>query len=81
MAKKSSKSRQQGAKKQQSIFTQPRPQAEKPQQPAVTTATSATNEKVVDFMQEYFYVYQDLRSLLLVTVLMFAVLAGLSFAI
>jgi hypothetical protein len=80
MAKKSSRSRQQGAKRQ-SIFTQSPPQAAKPQQPVATSVRSVSNNKTVNFVQEYFYVYQDLRSLLLVSILMFAVLMGLSFAV
>jgi hypothetical protein len=81
MAKKSSRSRQQGAKRQ-SIFTQSPPQAAKPQQPtAATSVRPVSNNKTVNFVQEYFYVYQDLRSLLLVSILMFAVLMGLSFAV
>lgn len=35
----------------------------------------------VDFIQEYFYVYRDLKSIIIIAILMFAVMAALSFAI
>ncbi len=44
-------------------------------------AASPTRRKKVNFAQEYFYVYSELRGFLLITVIMFAVLVGLSFVI
>jgi hypothetical protein len=41
----------------------------------------STRRKVVDFVQEYFYVYQELRNIFIIAVVMFAVLVGLSFVI
>lgn len=80
MAKKSSKRRRQGAKSQ-TVFapssTASTTQVEKTQ--TATVAPAAKNS--VNFVLEYFYVYQDLRTVLLVGILMFIVLVGLSFAI
>jgi hypothetical protein len=41
----------------------------------------STRRKVVNFAQEYFYVYRELRNIFMIAVLMFAVLVGLSFVI
>jgi hypothetical protein len=43
----------------------------------VTTA----RKSLVNFAQEYFYVYSELKTILIVTVLMFLVMVGLSFVI
>ena len=78
MAKKSSKSRRQGAKNSTVFAPSSAAPAEKTQPAAGAPAPA---KKTVDFVTEYFYVYQDLRNVLLVSALMFAVLVGLSFAI
>jgi len=44
-------------------------------------ATPANNRKAINFAQEYFYVYSELRNILIITVLMFVVMVGLSFVI
>ena len=44
-------------------------------------ATPANNRKTINFAQEYFYVYSELTHILIITVLMFAVMVGLSFVI
>lgn len=44
-------------------------------------AAPANNRKAINFAQEYFYVYGELRNILIITVLMFMVMAGLSFVI
>ena len=44
-------------------------------------ATPANNRKTINFAQEYFYVYSELRNILIITVLMIAVMVGLSFVI
>jgi hypothetical protein len=46
-----------------------------------TQASPANNRKTINFAQEYFYVYSELRNILIITVLMFAVMVGLSFVI
>jgi len=51
---------------------------------AVTTgpaAAPANNRKLIDFAQEYYYVFYDMRNIVLIGLLMFAVMVGLSFAI
>lgn len=42
---------------------------------------SASKNVAVDFAQEYFHVYQELRNLLIITVAMLVVMAGLAFTI
>lgn len=96
MAKKSRRTRRQEAEKQKkSAFdiaaasaaesapavSNAIPQPAAPAAQPVVAETSAVNRKVVDFVQEYFYVYLDLRNILIVAVLMVAVLIGLSFVI
>ena len=41
----------------------------------------AASRKTINFAQEYFYVYGELRNILIVALLMFGVLIGLSFVI
>ena len=41
----------------------------------------STSRKVVEFVQEYFYVYRELRNIFIIAAVMFAVLVGLSFVI
>jgi hypothetical protein len=90
-SKKSRRARRQEAQKQAAkpIVTSPAPTsvveavsatpgASTPKQ---VETTPANNHKMVNFAREYFYVYQDMRNVLIISVLMFAVLVGLSFAI
>ncbi|MBI1878403.1 MAG: hypothetical protein HYR94_09285 [Chloroflexi bacterium] len=44
-------------------------------------APASSRKTVVNFAQEYFYVYRELVTILIITVLMFVVMAGLSFVI
>jgi hypothetical protein len=44
-------------------------------------AAPLNNRKAVNFAQEYYYVYGELVTILSLTVIMFAVMAGLSFVI
>ena len=95
MAKRSRRERRQEIGKQR-VFTTPQitpiespaaeavpPVVRDPLIPSLKAAqaTPATNRKVVNFAQEYFYVYSELRNILIITVLMFAVMVGLSFVI
>lgn len=52
-------------------------------QPAEKTVepVSTSNRKWVDFAREYHYVFFEMRNVVIIGVLMFAVLIGLSFAI
>lgn len=79
MAKKSRRARRQEAQKQSqpTPTASPAPAAETP---APVTEPTA-NRKGVNFAAEYFYVYFDMRNVLLISVLMFVVLVALSFAI
>ncbi|MBN1219347.1 MAG: hypothetical protein JXM69_10495 [Anaerolineae bacterium] len=58
--------------------------------PEITSAESPTPDtstgqlvkrKTIDFVQEYAYVYKELRNVFIIAVLMFVVLVGLSFVI
>ena len=42
---------------------------------------SASKNTAVDFAQEYFHVYQELRNMLIITVMMLVIMAALGFAI
>ncbi len=67
MAKRSRKSRKSTARK-----------TSRPVQP-VAKATATVTQAPVDFTKEYFYVYDDMRTMLVLTVLMALVMFGLSF--
>ena len=74
-----------------------RQQSEKQSQPAATDQLAALVEeepialatdaprgsgrKLVNFGEEYFYVYREMRSILLVAVVMFVVMIGLAYLI
>ncbi len=62
------------------VVVTPTPEVVTPPAEPVKTA-SPTRRKKVNFAQEYFYVYSELRGFLLITVVMFVVLVGLSFVI
>jgi hypothetical protein len=96
MAKKSRRTRRQESQKRQRTDTQPfeaaapvPPTAAAPirtpkaSTPAVqpTPAEAPVSRKLVAFAEDYYYVYSDLGSFLIITVVMFAVLIGLSFVI
>jgi hypothetical protein len=81
MAKRSRRSRRE-AKKQTQVTTIPTvPTEETPSAPGQVESTASLSSKIVDFTQEYAYVYHDLRNVLIISVLMFVVLFGLAFAI
>ena len=79
MAKKSRRARRQEAQKQPqpTPTASPAPVAEIP----APVTEPAANRKAVNFAGEYFYVFFDMRNVLLISVLMFVVLVALSFAI
>jgi hypothetical protein len=52
-----------------------------PVSPETVGRGPVTSRKMVNFAQEYFYVYQELRNIFIIAVVMFAVLVGLSFVI
>jgi hypothetical protein len=87
MAKRSRRVRQQIAEKQkkQQLQIPDAPLTEDSSAQISTEAEASPERSAVrrglDFAQEYFYVYTELRTMFLVTVLMFAVLIGLSFVI
>ncbi len=70
MAKRSRKAR---SKKTQQPAVRPRAQA------AATTAKPSVAQSTVDFVKDYYYVYDDMRTMLFLTVLMVLVMLGLSF--
>jgi len=47
----------------------------------IAQTAPVNNRKVVNFAQEYFYVYSELTTILIITALMFGVIMGLSFVI
>jgi len=47
--------------------------------PAGKSKKAKIAEKAVDFVQDYYYVYNDMQTMLIVTLLMVAVMFGLSF--
>lgn len=86
MAKRSRRERKQETDKRQSqadipqqarvapvVVAQPVP-VEAPAEPAPGLA-----RKAVDFAQEYYYVYTDLRNVTIIAVVMFALMFGLGF--
>jgi hypothetical protein len=88
MAKRSRRVRQQIAEKQkkQQVQIPDAPLTEDSSAQILIEAEASPSERSavrrgLDFAQEYFYVYTELRTMFLVTVLMFAVLIGLSFVI
>lgn len=76
MAKRSRRTRRQEASRQP--VTPPEPPKEK--QPRVDEPAPAPG-KIINFSQEYFYVYAELRNVLIITVAMFLVMAGLAYLI
>ncbi len=94
MAKRSRRARrQEGRKQRQRVVndvaaTPMAPTVDTPVEPEVTPTTveqvsfeSSFGRKTVDFTREYFYVYNEVRNFLLITILMFVVLVGLSFVV
>lgn len=96
MAKKSRRARRQEAEKQRkSAFDVAAAASAKESSPTVVAAPKAAapvsepvvedkpsvSRKIVDFAREYFYVYVDLKNILIVAALMVVVLIGLSFVI
>lgn len=77
MAKRSRRPRRQDSERivQPAAPAAPAPEISKPANGPVSKNVA------VDFAQEYFHVYQELRNILIVTVVMFVVMAGLAFAI
>lgn len=67
MAKKSRRTRRQET-------TTPAPEAS-----AVVTPASGVAQKAVDFVSVYAYVYKELQTVLIIAVIMFVVLFGLSY--
>ena len=70
-------------RRQESEKPVPSPAAPAPQvaAPVEKKATPAASRTTVDFAREYYYVYAELRQILLVTATMFAAMIGLSFFI
>jgi hypothetical protein len=49
--------------------------------PETTPVAPANNRKLINFSQEYFYVYHDMRNVVIIGLLMFAIMTALSFVI
>ena len=89
MAKKSRRVRRQEIQKQPKPVDAAQPEAAEvvavPQAAAPVVREAQTgpvnNRKTINFAQEYFYVYFDMRNVVVISVFMFAVLVALSFAI
>lgn len=78
MAKRSRRARRQEPAKQP--VTPPRPQQEKPSAVA-EPVTASVQSKIVNFSQEYFYVYTELRNVLIIAVIMLLLMAGLAYLV
>jgi hypothetical protein len=50
-------------------------------EPVETIPEPVTRRKVVDYAKEYYYVYAELRNILIVAVVMFLIMLGLGFLI
>ena len=90
-AKKSRRTRRQEAEKQRQrtdtssvveaievepvVETSPEPEA------IEETPTPQIRRKVVDFSQEYFYVYTDLRNIAIISLVLFVIMVGLLYVI
>ena len=87
MAKKSRRTRRQEAEKQKKsgATSSASPVAETPAPPIVSEVEAdqpaVSRSKSVNFAQEYFYVYNEVRNILIVAGLMLVVLFGLAFVI
>ena len=90
MAKKSRRTRREETQKQGKAAVAAPPvtiekTAELPVKATATTprveATPENQRKTLDFVQEYAHVYYDVRSVVIISVLMFMVMVALSFAI
>ena len=49
--------------------------------PVTPAAAPAVNGKTVDFAQEYYYVYNDMRNVVILAVGLFALIVGVGFFI
>jgi hypothetical protein len=77
MAKRSRQARQQALPRQtQLVETPPTPIANN-----LTDEAQTLRRKTVDFIQEYAYVFKELRNVVIVTLLMFAVMVGLAYVV
>lgn len=83
-AKRSRRARRQRTVKQQQQVTSPAPQDKvesgvEESQPPEVVEDASTPRNVVNFAREYFYVYTELRNILIVAIVMFIVMAGLAY--
>jgi hypothetical protein len=95
MAKRSRRERRQEIGKQRQFFAPPITSVEPAEAEAepslvgdefppplkAAQAAPLNNRKALNFAQEYFYVYTELKNVLIITVLMLAVMIGLGFVI
>lgn len=94
MAKKSRRIRRQESEKQRNQMAGPRVPAAPVAEPEVAPQTYVSSpvtppvkavdsnpRKSINFAQEYFYVYNELQHIVIIAILMFIVMAGLSFFI
>ena len=84
MAKKSRRERRQETAKPKQVVTTPQVETsvEQTPKPEVTAPVpQSAPRKVVNFAQEYLYVYIELRNVLIVALIMFALMFGLAYFI
>ncbi len=88
MAKRSRRARRQQSEKGRRVgptAVQPAPVEKVPADTAAprvaVETTLPTKRRTLDFVKEYAYVYKELRNVLIIAILMFVVLVGLSFLI
>lgn len=79
MAKRSRHARRQQTVKQKQPVVSPIIKDEV--EPLETVEETPVSQKMVNFAREYFYVYTELRNILIVAIIMFIVMAGLAFFI
>lgn len=78
-SKRSRRARRQETQKQTSQPTVPAPAQATTAEPV--PAPTPISRKLVNFAEEYSYVFYDLRNVIIISLLMFVVLVGLSFVI
>jgi hypothetical protein len=89
MAKRSRRARRQASEKQRQnvvdtavVETAPVGKvSDAPASKAAVETSLPVKRKTIDFVKEYGYVYRELRNVVIIAVLMFIVLVGLSFVI
>ena len=79
MAKRSRQARRQALQRQTQVVEIETPPASKANN--LTDEAQTLRRKTVDFIQEYAYVFKEMRNVIIVTLLMFVVMVGLAYVI